>query len=58
LLSFREIPHPVVAIKQLKIQPDGFLVGAHGLAHPCRCGFASHLGLILRKTTIGAAKAG
>jgi deoxyribonuclease V len=56
LLSFREIPPAVAAIKQLKIQPDVFLVDAQGLAHPYRCGFASHLGLILGKPTIGAAK--
>ena len=56
LLSFREIPPAVAAIKQLKIQPDVFLVDAHGLAHPRRCGFASHLGLILSKPTIGVAK--
>lgn len=56
LLSFREIPPAMVAIKKLKIQPDVFLVDAQGLAHPFRCGFASHLGLALRKPTIGAAK--
>jgi deoxyribonuclease V len=56
LLSFREIPPVVAVIKQLKIQPDVFLVDAQGLAHPYRCGFASHLGLILSKPTIGAAK--
>lgn len=29
---------------------------AQGYAHPYRCGFASHLGLALKKPTIGAAK--
>jgi deoxyribonuclease V len=56
LLSFREIPPAVAAIKQLKLQPDIFLVDAQGLAHPFRCGFASHLGLVLGKPTVGAAK--
>ncbi len=56
LLSFREISPSMAAIKQLKIQPDVFLVDAQGFAHPYRCGFASHLGLILGKPTIGAAK--
>ncbi|HMK95405.1 MAG TPA: endonuclease V [Candidatus Limnocylindrales bacterium] len=56
LLSFREIPPAMAAIKKLKIQPDVFLVDAQGLAHPYRCGFASHLGLIIGKPTIGAAK--
>ncbi len=45
LLSFRELPPAILAIKMLKIQPDVFLVDAQGLAHPHRCGFASHLGL-------------
>lgn len=56
LLSFREIPPAIAGIKKLKIQPDVFLVDAQGLAHPYRCGFASHLGLVIGKPTIGAAK--
>ena len=56
LLSFREVPPAVAAIKQLKLQPDVWLVDAQGWAHPFRCGFASHLGLALGKPTIGAAK--
>ena len=56
LLSFREIPPAMAAIKLLSRQPDLFLVDAQGLAHPYRCGFASHLGLALRKPTIGVAK--
>ena len=56
LLSFREIPPAMAAIRKLKIQPDVFLVDAQGFAHPYRCGFASHLGLILNKPTVGAAK--
>jgi deoxyribonuclease V len=56
LLSFREIPPAVQAIQNLRIQPDVFLVDAHGYAHPYRCGFASHLGLVIKKPTIGVAK--
>ncbi len=56
LLSFREIPPAVQAIRKLQAQPDVFLVDAHGYAHPYRCGFASHLGLIIKKPTIGVAK--
>lgn len=56
LLSFREIPPAVLAIRKLVARPDVFLVDAHGYAHPYRCGFASHLGLILKKPTIGVAK--
>ncbi len=56
LLSFREIPSALAAFKQLKLQPDVLLVDAQGWAHPYRCGFASHLGLVLGKPTVGAAK--
>ena len=56
LLSFREVPPSVLAIHELCIQPDVFLVDGHGYAHPYRCGFASHLGLVLKKPTIGVAK--
>ncbi len=56
LLSFREIPPAIAAIKRLIRQPDVFLVDAQGWAHPYRCGFASHLGLAIKKPTVGAAK--
>jgi deoxyribonuclease V len=56
LLSFREIPPAVLCIRKLQIQPDVFLVDGQGFAHPYHCGFASHLGLILGKPTIGVAK--
>jgi deoxyribonuclease V len=56
LLSFREIPPAVKCIRKLKAEPDVFLVDGHGFAHPYRCGFATHLGLIIRKSTIGVAK--
>ncbi|MFQ6087220.1 MAG: deoxyribonuclease V, partial [Candidatus Bathyarchaeia archaeon] len=56
LLSFREISPTFAAIKKLKTQPDVFLVDGQGIAHPYRLGFASHLGLIMDKPTIGVAK--
>ena len=56
LLSFREMPPTILSIKKLHMQPDVFLVDAHGFAHPYRCGFASYLGLVIRKPTIGIAK--
>ncbi len=56
LLSFRELPPALAAIRQLKMQPDVLLVDAQGYAHPRRCGFASHLGVALGKPTVGAAK--
>jgi len=56
LLSFREIPPTLAAIKKLKTQLDVFLVDGQGIAHPYRLGFASHLGLVIDKPTIGVAK--
>jgi deoxyribonuclease V len=56
LLSFREIPPTLMSIKKLTVQPDVFLVDGHGFAHPYRCGYASHLGLIIKRPTIGVAK--
>lgn len=56
LLSFRELPPAMACIRKLKLQPDVFLVDGHGKAHPYKCGFACHLGLTLRKPTIGVAK--
>jgi len=56
LLSFREAKPARAAIMKLKIQPDVFLIDAQGIAHPYRLGFASHLGLLLDKPTIGVAK--
>ena len=56
LLSFREIPPTVACIKKLKLQPDILLADGQGIAHPYRCGFASHLGLAIGKPTIGVAK--
>jgi len=56
LLSFREVPPAVLCIKKLHVKPDVFLVDGHGFAHPYYCGFASHLGLVLSKPTIGVAK--
>jgi deoxyribonuclease V len=56
LLSFREIPPVQAAIKKLKTKPDVFMIDGQGIAHPYRLGFASHLGLLLNKPTIGVAK--
>ncbi|MCW4019803.1 MAG: deoxyribonuclease V [Candidatus Bathyarchaeota archaeon] len=55
-LAFRELPPAVSAIKKLRTKPDIFLVDGHGFAHPCRLGFASHLGVVLDAPTVGVAK--
>jgi deoxyribonuclease V len=56
LLSFREIPVIVAALRQLRHKPDLVLVDGQGLAHPRRCGVACHLGLVTGLATIGVAK--
>jgi deoxyribonuclease V len=56
LLSFREMAPTIACLRKMKLNPDVFLVDAQGLAHPYRLGFASHLGLALKKPTIGVAK--
>ena len=56
LLSFREIPPAHLALKKLETAPDIIMVDGQGFAHPYGLGFASHLGLILNKPTIGVAK--
>ena len=56
LLSWREIEPAKAAFKKLRTSPDVILVDAQGIAHPYRLGFASHLGLLLDKPTIGVAK--
>ena len=56
LLALRETPPAFSAIRKLQVRPDVFLVDAHGIMHPHRLGFATHLGLVIDKPTIGVAK--
>ncbi len=55
LLVFREGPVVIEAVQALEIPFQVLLVNAHGLAHPRRCGAASHIGLLLNTPTIGVA---
>jgi deoxyribonuclease V len=56
LLSFRELPGVLAAIRKLKLVPDVLLCDAQGLAHPRRLGLACHLGLWIELPTVGCAK--
>ena len=56
LLSFREIPVLLAALRKLREMPDLLFCDAQGYAHPRRMGLASHLGVVLNLPTIGCAK--
>lgn len=56
LLSFREIPMVLGALRELRKMPDLLFCDGHGYAHPRRLGLAAHLGVILDLPTIGCAK--
>lgn len=56
LLSFREIPVLLAALRKLKDSPDLLFCDGQGYAHPRRFGLASHLGVLLDKPSIGCAK--
>lgn len=56
LLSFREVPAVLKALEQLSTLPDLLLCDGQGIAHPRRCGIASHLGVLTGIPSIGVAK--
>lgn len=56
LLSFREAPATLAAIRKLRCEPDVFLFDAQGMAHPRRLGLASHVGLLIDRPAVGCAK--
>ena len=54
--AFREFPLLKHVLSTLDHDFDLIFCDGHGLAHPRRCGIATHLGVILQKATIGVAK--
>ena len=56
LLSFREIPAWVAALRKLRQAPDVLMCDGQGIAHPRRFGIASHLGVLCGLPAVGCAK--
>ena len=56
LLSFREVPAILPALDRLAVEPDVYMLDAHGRAHPRRFGLACHLGVLLDAPAMGVAK--
>lgn len=54
-LAFAVGPACLAALAKLGRRPDLLLVPGHGIAHPRRCGLASHLAVLLDLPTIGCA---
>ncbi|MFN7106062.1 MAG: endonuclease V [Pyrobaculum sp.] len=55
-LAFRELTPMLRTYFKLATRPDVILVDGHGVAHPRRFGIASHIGVVLKKPTVGVAK--
>lgn len=56
LLTFREGPLLLRSFARLKSEPDVIIFDGQGIAHPLGLGLASHMGVLLRRPTIGCAK--
>ena len=56
LLSFRETPSILAALRKLRNVPDALMCDAHGFAHPRRFGLACHVGVLCDVPTLGCAK--
>ena len=56
LLSFREAPALLAALRRLRTPVDALLCDGQGIAHPRRFGLACHLGVLLGLPAVGCAK--
>ncbi len=56
LLSFREAPALLAALRCLKTPPDVLICDGQGIAHPRRFGIACHVGVLAGRPSVGCAK--
>lgn len=56
LLAFREAPLLMAALEKLRHPAELLVCDGYGVAHPRRCGLASHLGVLLDRPSFGVAK--
>ncbi|NIM06866.1 MAG: hypothetical protein GTN69_01180 [Armatimonadetes bacterium] len=56
LMAFTFGPPLLQVFEEIESSPDIVFFRAHGLAHPRRCGMATHLGLLLGVPSIGCAE--
>ncbi len=56
LLAFREAPLLMAALEKLRRPAELLICDGYGVAHPRRCGLASHLGVLLDLPSFGVAK--
>ena len=56
LLSFREAPALLAALRKVRSEPDALMLDGQGYAHPRRFGLACHVGVLTGRPTVGCAK--
>ncbi|MDH5361701.1 MAG: endonuclease V [Aigarchaeota archaeon] len=52
-LAFREARFVFAVLRRLETRPDILMVNGHGVAHPRRCGLATHVGVVGKIPCIG-----
>jgi deoxyribonuclease V len=56
LMAFAFGPAILAAFEKVESRADAVMLIAHGMAHPRRCGMATHLGLLLETLSVGCAE--
>jgi len=56
LLTFREGPALIAALRKLEREPDALMFDGQGIAHPRGLGIAAHIGVLADKPSVGCAK--